>query len=316
VVAKKVVRKKYGYARSPTLGVHGIALNFWKSILSSKLRHTDFSKRTIALAEQLGADLAPISEMSKCAVRTQVAKVRNDLRQAQYNASALRQEWLETNARDVARASKEIDWQKKMREMVKQEKEREINRKLTAIVKGPHQSLDWIEVPTAEWYYSHEKKEIYRYDKGVFECYSAWSPSVSLIPTHPWLFYKHHRLKVPHSDIVEAQVTMTEQFIILTAIHKPSNLWKTVSDAKEIEKLILERNKRHLQQASIEIGRTHDPLIGKLLHNQGTDLIQEVLDGTLPLGDAADEAVTAWVKCLIQTETEVKLPPITGRDIT
>jgi hypothetical protein len=45
----------------------------------------------------------------------------------------------ETNARDVARASKEIDWQKKMREMVKQEKEREINRKLTAIVKGPHQ---------------------------------------------------------------------------------------------------------------------------------------------------------------------------------
>ena len=41
-----------------------------------------------------------------------------------------------------------------MREMVTQEKEREINRKLTAIVKGPHQSLDWIEVPTAECYYS------------------------------------------------------------------------------------------------------------------------------------------------------------------
>jgi hypothetical protein len=64
-VAKKVVRKKYGYARSPVLGEHGIALNFWKSILSSTLRHTDFSKRTVTLAEQLEIDLAPIREMSK-----------------------------------------------------------------------------------------------------------------------------------------------------------------------------------------------------------------------------------------------------------
>ena len=48
--AKKTVRKKYGYARSPTLGEKGITLNFWKSILSSKLRGTDFSIRTTTLA--------------------------------------------------------------------------------------------------------------------------------------------------------------------------------------------------------------------------------------------------------------------------
>ena len=250
--------------------------------------------------------------MSKTSIRKRVYEAKCELRQTQHAASSLRQEWLEANARNVARAAGEIDWQKKMRDMIQQEKERELNRKLTAIVKGPHQSLDWIEVPIAEWFYSHEKKEIYRYDKGVFECYSAWSPSVSLVPTHPWQFYKHHRLKVPHSDIVEAQVEHTDDFIVLTAVHRPCNLWRTVSDAKEIEGIILERNKRHLQQASIEVGRTHDPLIQKVMAGQGTDLLQDVLDGTVSTEDAADEVVAAWIRSLKQTEAELALPRIGG----
>jgi hypothetical protein len=40
---------------------------------------------------------------------------------------------------------------------------------------------------------------------------------------------------------------------------------RTVSDAKEIEALILELNNCHLQQASIEISRTDDPLIERML---------------------------------------------------
>ena len=192
---------------------------------------------TTTLTKQLAINIEPISEISKTSVQKQVYQAKC---QGQYKASALRQEWLEANARNVAWGVKELDWQKKMREMVQQEKEREINRnKITVVVKGPHQALDWIEVPTVEWFYSHETKEIYGYDKGVFECYSAWSLSASLILTHPWQFYKHHRLKVPHPDIVEAQVEQTEDIIILTALFKPCNLWRTVSDAKEIEALIL-----------------------------------------------------------------------------
>ncbi len=45
-----------------------------------------------------------------------------------------------------------------MEKMLRTEKEREVNRKLSAIMKGPRQSLDWIEVPTGVWYYSHTKK--------------------------------------------------------------------------------------------------------------------------------------------------------------
>jgi hypothetical protein len=43
--------------------------------------------------------------------------------------------------------------------MLKLEKDQEINCKLTAITRGPRQSLDWIEVPTGVWYYSHIKKK-------------------------------------------------------------------------------------------------------------------------------------------------------------
>ena len=192
------------------------------------------------------------------------------------------------------------------------ERDREINRKLTAITKGKHQSLDWIEMPTGTWYYSHEKKELYKYDKGVFESYAALSPSPTLIPDHPTKFYHHHHLKVPHKDIVQAQVVDKEDHFLLTAVYRPTNIWKKVTNAKEIESIIIQRNKRHLQQAEVEEGRAHTPLMQAIRRNHGTDLLQEILDGTIDIDAATDEAVTAWVRALAQTEEEKRLTPITG----
>ena len=39
------------------------------------------------------------------------------------------------------------------------------------------------------------------------------------------------------------------------------NLWTDVIEPKKIESIILAQNKRHLQQASIEDSRVHDPLM-------------------------------------------------------
>jgi hypothetical protein len=75
--------------------------------------------------------------MNKSAVCKQVAQVRTNLRQVQYKASALRQEWLETNACNVAGAAKEMDWQKKMREMVKQGSNVRSIENLQPLLKGP-----------------------------------------------------------------------------------------------------------------------------------------------------------------------------------
>jgi hypothetical protein len=62
-----------------------------------------------------------------------------------------------------------------------------------------------------------------------------------------------------------------------------------VTDTNEIEQLLLAQNKRHLQQSDIEEGGVHDPDIQRLCSNHGTDLLQEVLDGTIMMDAAADE---------------------------
>jgi hypothetical protein len=147
----------------------------------------------------------------------------------------------------------------------------------------------------------------------VFESYAAQMPSPTLIPTHPTKFYTHHHLKVPHSDIVEAQVEAHSDHLLLTAIYRPSNIWGTVTDAAEIEELIMERNRWHLQQAEIEEGRCHDPIMKELRKGHRIDLMQEVLDGTITLDDATDETVAAWIRAIKQTDAEKALPPVTGK---
>ena len=279
---------------------------------SAKCLQQTLPQSTKRMADKLEVPIEPLVAMSRLQCRQQVRRAVEQLRQVQYQASEKRQEWLERIAEDVARAAGVPDWRKHLEKMLQDEKERETNRKLTAIIKGPHQSLNWIEVPEGTWFYSRTNKELYHYDRGVFEAHAAWSPQPGLIPDCPWKFYGHHHLKVPHDDIVLAQVSIENEFIILRAVHQPSQIWRTVTDPKEIERLLLERNMRHLQQASIEEGRVHHPIMQRIMTNHGTDLLQEVLDGTITIPEATDEVVVAWITAVKQTDRERDLPPITG----
>jgi hypothetical protein len=76
---------------------------------------------------------------------------------------------------------------------------------------------------------------------------------------------------------------MENDWLILEAVYRPAQIWRTVTDADEIEELLLERNCRHLQQAVVEEGRTHDPIIQAMMHEHGTDLLQDVKDGTVSM---------------------------------
>ena len=310
--AKATVKKKFGYKRSPELGEAGAKVHLWKSIHSATCLNMSYPEATHRLALRLGIDIAPLATIKRYEARIEVRNAVEQLRFVQYHASLKRQEWFERNAEDIARAAGAPDWRAHMEKMLAEEKEREMNRKLTAIAKGSHQSLDWIEVPIGEWFYSHSNKEIYHYSKGVFEAHAAQTPSPSLIPDHPYQFYSHHHLKVPADDIRRAQVRKENDCIIIEAIYQPQPLWRKVIDPAELEGLILERNSRHLQQASIEEGRVQNPLIQDIMSNHGTDLLQEVLDGTIPIPDATDEFITAWIHSIKQTEEEKTLPPITG----
>ena len=166
-----------------------------------------------------------------------------------------------------------------------------------------------------EWYYSHTQKELYQYTDGVFEAHAAYTPQEALQPTHPVQFWTHHHLKVLPDDAVRAVVTVTvgADHIQLTACYRYSGVWDEKTDQKEIERLILMRNKRHLQQYDIEEGRIHNPIMQKVIKGYGTnDIIKAIRDGTLGLTEATDEAIQAWLSALKQTGSQMTLPRITG----
>ena len=73
---------------------------------------------------------------------------------------------------------------------------------MTNAIKGYHHSLDRVDVPLYTCHYSDTAKEIYRYDKGVFEAHAAFTTQAALKPTHPTKFYPHHHLKVLPTDTV------------------------------------------------------------------------------------------------------------------
>ena len=172
----------------------------------------------------------------------------------------------------LARAAGEVDSEKRMNTISKRAKEREVNRKMTNAIKGYCQGLDRIEVPIFEWYYSDRTKEIYRYVQGVFKAYAAHTPQAALRATNPTRFYLHHHLKVIPDDAVRIDIRMDADYIHITHKYSAQNIWRDITNPSEIEHIILERNKRHLQQASIEEGQVHDPImqaiIGKAIANR------------------------------------------------
>lgn len=121
--AKKTVHKKIGYKRSPELGEAGMKVNFWKSIKSSIYRRSQPPVATVKMAEKLQIEIDEAMKMNKNAVLKQVDKMVQELRKIQRNASQHRQEWLERNAQNVAKAAKIDDWRKHMEKMLRDEKE-------------------------------------------------------------------------------------------------------------------------------------------------------------------------------------------------
>ena len=112
---------------------------------------------------------------------------------------------------------------------------------------------------------------------------------------------------MPHDEIVSEK----DGFLILEAVYQPSTstIWRTVPDVNEIEALLLEQNKRHLQQkTSIE----EDGRVRSLMTDHDTDRMQEVLDGTISIPEATDEVIAAWITSVKQTDAEHALPPIKG----
>ena len=117
---------------------------------------------------------------------------------------------------------------------------------------------------------------------------------------------------------MRAEVRQHQDHFELVKKYPPANIWREVTSAKEIEQTILNRNHRHLLQASIEEGRVHDPLMQQMIDNYGTnDMIEALRRGELTIPEATDEAIQAWISALNQTGGKItNLPPVIGEFTT
>jgi len=72
------------------------------------------------------------------------------------------------------------------------------------------------------------------------------------------MFFAHHTLKVLPKEAVVVNVVRNEtenRYKVIQVLTCPKHLWHDVTDPRtEVERLLLEKNKRHLQQIALEKG--------------------------------------------------------------
>jgi hypothetical protein len=185
------------------------------------------------------------------------------------------------------------------------------NRKMDAtlnhIMKGSHSGLDHIEIPTHDWYFPLAGNELYHYTEGVFESY----PANTKIPHS---FHTHHTLKVILDDAVEVETILTTSgFTIGGSLSSPIT-WTRVTDCREIETALLQQNKRHLQQVTMELSPTSQPYFNDLLSDYGTSAtVIQLLNGDVTTDLSRFPPVAAtWLWQFKRTQKKQQCSSIDG----
>ena len=211
-----------------------------------------------------------------------------------------------TEIKKKAQAAGDQDWEKRLKTAEKKLEMNAVNCKLSAITKGPKGALTMIQVPNHDWFYSEAKRELYHYNKGVFEAHPAATES---------LFHSHNTRKVLPSEV---QAVLTERdlsdkyWIISTIIPFPHPLWRDITSSEEIKAELLQWNKMHLEQTAQEGGLSTGPPMTMLRDNYGFNpLLAAVLDGE-PIEHELTPEMAAFFRALQKTETDRSLPQVLG----
>ena len=306
-VTRKVGKRPVGYMRSRTLSTAGNRVLLSKYLLDCKTRGVPPTKKLLKLGERLSIDVHALLELSDRDLRIRMRRDRHHLWDCQKNCASLREEYLELEARQNAIAAGDKDWEARVRKMKRKIKVTSMNRKLTAVLKGPRGALKMIQVPTHDWFYSESSDELYHYHRGVFEAFPAAELN---------LFHSHHTRKVLPSD---AQAVLVERdetdkyWTVRNVIPLPSPLWRDITNTEEIETNLLQRNQMHLEQTAREKGISTRPPLTTLRDNNGfNDLSRRVLDGQEITEYQLTEEMAAYFQALKQSDKEKALPPVLG----
>jgi hypothetical protein len=239
-------------------------------------------------------------------IHAKISEARKEQRLAQRQSKELRLQWLEGAARMKA-ADDDEKAQKEILRMIKHMHLVSMHQKLTRIIKGSRTGLDYVEVPTGEWYLAKDINELYHYDDGLFECHVAQEGQENS-------FYRHSSLKVPPSKLTEVTVTHSSNDIkVLPGVTGPIK-WKKIIEKDEMEAILLLRNKKHLQQVAMEEAPPTQPELRTLFDDYGCGPNSDkILDGELTEEiESFLTVVRTWLQNLRRSEKEQQCHPIDG----
>ncbi|KAL7523469.1 hypothetical protein ACHAWF_003332, partial [Thalassiosira exigua] len=307
--AKKTARTNRGYARSPELTKARDLVSMWKSILTSARHDIPITERAQSLADRHDIELGYHVKKGDTIRKLQryVTESWTHLKACRAKDRDLRGKWLGSLARYKASEEDDKEASKILKEMVRNLHDRQMHQKLTHMVKGAHVGLDYIEVPTAEWYYSPSNDELYHYDNGVFE---AHAPDRATRCHH----FVHHVLKVVPDDAVETEVVEEPEGIRRLGLLGRPISWRQLRDKETMERHLLRRNKRHLQQVAMEECPPRQSYFEDILSEFGTsDAADDLLDGDTSADlSRFPPIVRAWLRQFSTDDGGSECTPITG----
>ena len=303
--AKQSGRKNFGYMRSEDLTTAGQTLLLYKCLLSCKLRRQPPTHGCHRSAQRLAIDISDSDSLTFKQLRQRVYKARRDLWAIQKDCEERRIQWIDRLAEDRAKAAGDVGWADKLAKMKKKVEEFQVNRKLSAVIKGTHRQLDRIQIPTGNWYYSYKSKEIYHYDMGVWEAYPRKEP-------RPHEYFRHHTLKVVPDDAVPISVTTHDECIVIDEfLPNTQPMWRDITSTKDIEDHLLWRNKRHLQQTAIEGGTSTTEVLRRVRADHGlSSFNDDILEGKPMTDIETPPEVIDWFWAIARPNKAVN--PVTG----
>ena len=90
-------------------------------------------------------------------------------------------------------------------------------------------------------------------------------------------------------------------------------MWKDVTTPSKVKAVIIDQNKRHLQQIDIEGGENRGPIMTELREGHGvSEATSRLLDGTYSTTHTVSPAMAAWFDEMKQSKKEKGRPPIVG----
>ena len=154
--ANAVGRKDHGYQRSEDFINAGREINLGKGISSCTHNGMEWARAVERLANLTKSELDGIEELIDAVLRSKAHEAREELKKMQLNDGERRIKWLERRAEERFLEDPREEIQQHLRQMISAAKQKQMQRKLSHIIKPEYKTMTHIEIPNEEWYHSAE----------------------------------------------------------------------------------------------------------------------------------------------------------------